>query len=593
MLVNHSTNIQNILEETKELLSQTPPHGKDHLTMIKRLLIEREPMWNEWKHKKFIPPMEDIGIPNKVTKKTNQQESYNVPKMKNGVSPHLGHTKSSAMKDYYANAIQSYSFSIDINRDLPSLSMGLKENSPPLDDHFKDYVVALDPEEGIDEEYHPKNDHVWTWRAMRLLRNKSFHYWGENLVRKTNGDFEGLIRVIYKNEKGVIIPGEDVFLQNCHLESNSLSDGMEDDHEELSQDAQKFTSTKIHSGHSSPGRAKDAESFSSGEIDEDEVNLTVGMMDDVQTQSSVIIHNAADESNDIQKETIPVAITLSPPNDHDRVEQVVIDMMAPKTESILGFATQYEVDDNVFREEVDKIDSSLSEDALNGLNDISKTDAESHVNKSAQDTTRVDKKNEPPALVGAIVGESFADCSLTSQPMVVCADSVSNEIEYQSRKRKLVLDEMDVSLDRPSKKMIPDVNARALSQNHMKHSDRPGNMDRQGNHQSQSRGDLRPRSSLHMHPPYTRNNNGDNYFRPEPQQQSTQNNNPRPTANVRFSQPSQPSRSSYSTSDPVNRRDGNHAYGSEAASQLSARSSNRRYDNRRDDRRTGSYNRSR
>jgi hypothetical protein len=65
-------------------------------------------------------------------------------------------------------------------------------------------VEALDPDAEIEAEYHPKNNALFGWRALRLL---SVDHLGEFNLLDRNGDYEGLVRTIYQR-KGIVIPGK-------------------------------------------------------------------------------------------------------------------------------------------------------------------------------------------------------------------------------------------------------------------------------------------------------------------------------------------------------------------------------------------------
>ena len=52
---------------------------------------------------------------------------------------------------------------------LTCLSDGSGFHIPPLDEFLQPFRDAEDPEEGIEEEYHPKNQPVYCWRGFRLL----------------------------------------------------------------------------------------------------------------------------------------------------------------------------------------------------------------------------------------------------------------------------------------------------------------------------------------------------------------------------------------------------------------------------------------
>ena len=64
---------------------------------------------------------------------------------------------------------------------------------------------ALNPDAGIEDEYHPKHASNFCWQALRLLGRHHLNHFG--LIRKCDGDFERMVRIIYK-ERNVHIPGD-------------------------------------------------------------------------------------------------------------------------------------------------------------------------------------------------------------------------------------------------------------------------------------------------------------------------------------------------------------------------------------------------
>lgn len=45
----------------------------------------------------------------------------------------------------------------------------LADAVPSIEEFLRAYEVAQDPENSIEDEYHPKNDKVYCWRALRLV----------------------------------------------------------------------------------------------------------------------------------------------------------------------------------------------------------------------------------------------------------------------------------------------------------------------------------------------------------------------------------------------------------------------------------------
>ena len=94
---------------------------------------------------------------------------------------------------------------IDTMADLAQAATSMRACAPSLDKHLEDfnYVDALDPESGIEAEYHPKNNPQFCWRAVRLLSSSHVR---DLQKMSCSGDFEDVVRTIYE-EKNVEIPG--------------------------------------------------------------------------------------------------------------------------------------------------------------------------------------------------------------------------------------------------------------------------------------------------------------------------------------------------------------------------------------------------
>lgn len=191
------TNLSTIDKRASELMRQIPPNGEIHLKNMQWILSDRESIWKQWKKSKCNPPI----------------EKYSGQK----ITPAMKRRRATTSSDI-SSKIKLFSYKIDVKNDLPKMSQKMKETHlPQLDKFLEDYVEALDPEAGIEDEYHPRNDKLFVWRAMRLLSHKYVGSFGQNkdkakeasdvMIRKRTGDFEGLVRKIWKDEKGIVIPG--------------------------------------------------------------------------------------------------------------------------------------------------------------------------------------------------------------------------------------------------------------------------------------------------------------------------------------------------------------------------------------------------
>jgi THO complex subunit 1 len=179
---NWTSTLQTLAKRAKDLLIKIG-HG-DYLTTLDWLLTEREEFWRSWKQNKCKPEIVEVMPAAKPAEKKEMHCQFT-----NG---------SSNGDDDFLKVISM--------TELATVSKEMGQFTPDVFAFLEDYKDALDPEAGIEAEYHPKNDKLLSWRAMRLLGKK---YLGNfNLVQKGTGDFENLVRHIYKTEKNVDIPGQ-------------------------------------------------------------------------------------------------------------------------------------------------------------------------------------------------------------------------------------------------------------------------------------------------------------------------------------------------------------------------------------------------
>jgi THO complex subunit 1 len=206
----------------KELMRHIQPLGATHLQIVTQILTQRETHWRQWKKtQKCQPDFEtpftrDDDDDDDQKKKKNDDEETNKKKRRLLDQPLVGAvTPKKKKKDEVELLID---FILHDKKDLKAtcaLSSSNNNNNgndnkhkvmmPSLEDHLSPYVDALDPDAGIEPEYHPKNDALFTWRAIRLLSRdhlEQFH------MINHKGDFEQMVRHIYSTEKGIQIPGE-------------------------------------------------------------------------------------------------------------------------------------------------------------------------------------------------------------------------------------------------------------------------------------------------------------------------------------------------------------------------------------------------
>lgn len=192
------------------LLRQTPPNGQSHLRTVEWILSDRETMWRKWKANRCQPAIEAHGMQKSVEEDEAEQEARMRRKRKLMMAGGLGGAAGGDLDGPTASAASSaalYSYRINLKDDLPGVARALAGSVPPLFSYLDEYIEALDPENGIEADYHPRNDKPFAWRAMRLLARDHLGRFGS--IRRRDGDFERVVRAIWSQEKGTMIPGEE------------------------------------------------------------------------------------------------------------------------------------------------------------------------------------------------------------------------------------------------------------------------------------------------------------------------------------------------------------------------------------------------
>ena len=128
----------------------------------------------------------------------------------------------------------------DDNNDITITNLSIHagritQSLPTLVTLLEPYVEALDPENGIEGEYHPRNDKVYCWRALRMLARDQSEFGGQlqrfNMLRMRDGDFEGIVRDMWQKESrgdiGGSVVDEEYYAEKTEGRHNSI--GGEDD----------------------------------------------------------------------------------------------------------------------------------------------------------------------------------------------------------------------------------------------------------------------------------------------------------------------------------------------------------------------------
>lgn len=158
-----------LLKRVKRMIAESTPNGEELYRMVKEV---DEGEWGQWKKD---------GC--KAFEKDPSDEPQPPPKKKR---------LASAMEEY------NYGGTADAE-EIKAAAKGIRSAVPVVESYLEEYVDALDPESGIEEEYHPGNDPSFCWRGMRLLVRQ-----GVGLDKAGKG-MEEIVREVWKG-KGIDIP---------------------------------------------------------------------------------------------------------------------------------------------------------------------------------------------------------------------------------------------------------------------------------------------------------------------------------------------------------------------------------------------------
>jgi len=170
-----------VIKKAEDMLGAIPPDGKEMLNLLTYILETREALWTKWKSD-GCPPLTTAAIA--PSKEVSRDGS-------NGKSKLLA-----------APTVEMNDKTMEVDEtktdEIVLLDNKLATGMPKMVDYLEDFVEAMDPESGIEEEYHPKNDKKFCWRALRLMRcNGKIHRLNEV---SGDGNIEGVIRAIWGDQ---------------------------------------------------------------------------------------------------------------------------------------------------------------------------------------------------------------------------------------------------------------------------------------------------------------------------------------------------------------------------------------------------------
>lgn len=178
-----STGLVALEYRVEQLLRNTPPDGEKFVQDVDHILA-RERNWIQWKQAK---------CPNFERQPTDESEAQDPEE--------LARVRAKAAR---VSRVQT---EVKANRQLwrsniskwqDTLSTAEANPTPATEVFMEDMEVAIDPENCIEEDYHPKNDPAYCWRGFRLLARTNL----EALEKIENGKLEDLVSFLVKRRTG-------------------------------------------------------------------------------------------------------------------------------------------------------------------------------------------------------------------------------------------------------------------------------------------------------------------------------------------------------------------------------------------------------
>ena len=177
--------IRKTIDRVLKLMRSTPPHGRAFTAGV-QLCLQRERNWVLWKDGKCKP----------FERYTDNDSEH----LSDNVAPSISSTELRKMRATIRDNSKLWSERID---DWEK-EYGGKERSfaPSTDSFLQPMLDAMDPENGIEEQYHPKHDKLYNWRGLRLI-------YASDLECLSAGKFDDgalLTAVAHRAEKNGTLP---------------------------------------------------------------------------------------------------------------------------------------------------------------------------------------------------------------------------------------------------------------------------------------------------------------------------------------------------------------------------------------------------
>jgi THO complex subunit 1 len=298
---------RHLMSQVPRLQQQLQPHLETAKSLMSKNLLEfteksallnvSESQWRNWKQKKCQLDIEKPQHPSDQIGKPNGNASRK--------------RKRAGMRD-------KDEVPLDWNTEhLQDISKKMHASVPSPRDYIEDYVEALDPDAGIEAEYHPRNNALYTWRALRLMARD--HLEGFTEIHPS-GDFELMVRNLYKTEHGLDIPGQKPLAYE-ELESSSEEENEDKDiiEEVEEQDENKESEAEVKDSERplevDNGESQQAASTENGPKNENVEGKAPSAKDDsLEIDSSAFVE---EKGNDEKKDDLK----KSPDNDVQRKQE--------------------------------------------------------------------------------------------------------------------------------------------------------------------------------------------------------------------------------------------------------------------------------
>ena len=150
--------VKGVENRSFKVIEQSPNGGE--LSGAIKDSLWKEMKWREWKLEKKCKSFAKKSAP--IPEPVLSDKVRNIVKA-NEMYPDSDYSRSWTSMLYF-------------DKDMDAVKEQLSElaaNVPSYEAHIEEYKDAEDPENGIEEEYHPKHNASYLWRARRLLVNKN------------------------------------------------------------------------------------------------------------------------------------------------------------------------------------------------------------------------------------------------------------------------------------------------------------------------------------------------------------------------------------------------------------------------------------